>query len=59
MSEPPGDGWIPWTRSENGRLRLPPSHQDLKNGERIENHYEMDGDVLVRAWGRKVPTRTD
>lgn len=58
MSEPPGDGWIPWARSENGRLRLPPSHQNLKNGERLENHYEVDVDErtirLECAWSRKI-----
>ena len=54
MSTPKGDGWVPWTRSDDGRLRLPSPHRDLREGESIENHYEMDGEVLVRAWSRKV-----
>ena len=59
MSAPVGDGWIPWTRPDDGGPMRPPSlHRDLKNGESLESHYEMDGDVLVRAWSRKVPTRT-
>ena len=58
VSAPPGDGWIPWTRSDDGRLRLPSPHRDLREGESIENHYEMDGEVLVRAWSRKVPATT-
>ena len=54
MSAPPGNGWIPWTRSDDDRLRPPLAHLELNNGERLENHYEMDGERLERAWSRKV-----
>ena len=52
-NHPDGDGWVPWTEDDAGRLH-PPDLGELEEGDRFEDRYERDGTRLVRAWRRKT-----
>ena len=53
MTEPDGDGWVPWPEDETDAPRSP-DLGDLEEGEAIESHYDYDATRLNRAWSRKV-----
>ena len=54
MNEPTGEGWVGWAETKGGGLINP--FPDLRENERIVNHYDYDADRLIRAWSRVVPT---
>ena len=56
MTQPDGDGWLPWEEDATGTLRPPKDCADLKTGEIREDRYDYDGQRLHRAWSRKVAT---